>query len=458
VEGDRVYVTPADQTLTAMLAPKTYTVVEDAPAGTTYRWVASHPAIHIENPTEAAARVFATGDLGPTGTATLTVYSTTGRMATATVHTAFGNGQSTATVRGPAPSLSILPIATTNVGNPDGIYFTPDPTDPNGRTGSITERNVGILIGARDSADGAAEFFWRSSDPSYVSVESADADGKFPSARAILKAQRERLDSSGRPVPITITAMNRQGLEIATPIGVMLARGQDGLAVSLPIALNTIALAPGSDVASMRSALNAPFGSATFSGTESVASPAFTWVSLDPNRLQITPPSGQGFPNAQATFTVLREGSASFKLISASTGKERTFTVNLAFSQKLADVTPMIPSLRLGLVDGLNPTLYPSTLRADGTPELPVTGLGRLVTLEVDDPLDPAANFLWSADEDARHVQLVPIPGSRTRMQVRLFDYGPHTIRVANASANRWGVLTLTAQPGSADATIKVTL
>jgi hypothetical protein len=431
---DGIYVAQLTQTITDSYTPVTLTVVENgAPAGTTYAWKCDQPQITFGKPSGTTVAVSAIAPL-QVSPATVTVYSSTGRTATAKVTTSFNTSanKADATIVVPADNLSFSPLNTTNVGNP---AFTVNTGYANG--GYLNAFAGQATLQAADSTDPANKFFFKSSDPFTVSVS-----GTFPSTSCTLTGLRPN-------GTVTIYATDQNGRTINTTVRTNFDQvGKADVTVTAPV--NGIDLAPGTTVSTIATDLNALATTKTYTGVEAgVASPLFTWVSLDPTRLAITPPAGQSFPNAQATFKALRTGSASFQLISAQTGERQTFTVNLNFTViGKADAAVTVPSL---VVTQTTPTPVFNT--SNGSV---IKTLGQLVTLQASDPTDVGATFVWTTDDENRATLM-----SQTGLtaQYKLLDYGPVTVRVVNTRNGRWGWMTFDVQKtGAGTGTINVTL
>jgi hypothetical protein len=433
---DGIYVPQLEQTLTAMFLPATLSVVENgAPAGTTYAWKCDNPLIRFGAPEGPSVAVSAIGPLPSGQYATATVFSSTGRTATARIRTAFVGGGTNVAVGLPAETITFDALSATNATN---NAFTPNAGYPLG--GYLNVFAGQATLQATDSADANAKFFFRSSDPFTTSVS-----GVFPSRSCTLTALRRGT--------VTITLIDQNGRTIQTEVRTVFDKtGGAGLTVSVPG--NGIALTPASPTVSGEAALQAALTSlgatATAAATESgVAAPRFTWKSLTPFSLAIEPPAGESFPNARATLKALRRGAAQFQLVSAQTGESQIITLNLNFSvTNGAGTSVTLPSLVVKQIDPA-PTYGTSQ-------EIVVKTLGAVVTLLATDPDDPGGTFVWTPDDEHR-ASLVDQANGTARF--RLLDYGPTAVRVVNTRTGRWGWLNFDVRKtGAGTGTIHVTL
>lgn len=426
VAADGIQVTGSNQIIPAMDQPVSLSVSEPlAPAGTTYRWVSDHPLISVGAGTGRTLAVHALGSLPLGQQATLTVTSSTGRKATAKVGALFSTGTVSGSAAAGSVTARVLPFTDTDAANADLTLSAGEALKA-----YLNSYMAEATIGAADSADASAKFFWFSSNPTVIAVS-----GSFPSVTATVKALR--------PGTATVSAMDLQGRVVTGVVKSNFTRtGTATGAVTAPE--NGIALS-GTSEAAIGAELNAVFATRTYAATEkNVGAPAFLWQSLDATRLVIEPPAGQSFPHAQATFKAVRPGAVSFRLVSAVTGETRTFTVTTAFASSTATGAVTAPQLILK--------------NASGTPVTSHVGktLGQLVDFSAADPSDPAATFVWTSDNAA----VVAVePGAAGQMRARLLDYGTTTVRVVNTRNGRWGLLNFDIQKtGKGTGNITVTL
>jgi hypothetical protein len=426
VVADGLKVLPANQTIAAADAPVPLTVSEPlAPQGTTYRWVSDSPLISVGDGTGKSIAVTALGDLGSGKAATITVFSSTGRQTSTTVSTAFGTG----TVSGSATAGSVTakfdPLPGANAGNADVTANTGYPLG-----GYLNIYQGQASVSASDPADANAAFFWFSSDPFTIAVS-----GAFPSRTATLTALR--------PGTVTLTAMDAVGHTITTLVKSTFDR--TGTVTGSLVAPDSPINLVGATTATIVTDLNSLFATKTYTAAErGTPGATFKWISLDPTRLVIDPPSGQSFPNTQATFKALRPGAVDFQVVSAATGQIRTFSVTLAFANGTATGSAKAPQLLVKTQTGTTITSYIGKT------------LGEIVTFQATDPSDASATLVWTSDTPTRaavHSQ------SGNQVQVRVLDYGTTVIRVVNTRNGRWGLLTVDVQKtGKGNGTVNVTL
>ncbi len=430
VRSQGIKMVPAVQTLTTFGEPLPFTIVEaDAPEDVTYQWIADNPAIRFDG-TGPTVNVSSIADFGA-AQATITATSSTGRQVTARVGTAFGVGAVNGLVLAPAhlAKFDLLPAL-----NPANNDITAQASESlkaylNVFMGTAT-------VGATDPGDPTGgRFIWKSSDPFIVSVA-----GAFPSRTATLTAFR--------PGNVTLTAIDMLGRQISVPLKAQFDKtGTISGAVQAPDSGITL-VAPAE--AGIEAALRGAFDQTTAEAVErDVVAPLFRWISLDRHRLEVSPPIGEVFPHARARLKILQPGPASFRLISARTGKSRTFMLNLSLANGAINGSIVTPALKVRQLAPAPPTGSTATL-------VIARDLGETATLEADDPSDGTPAMVWTAETPTL---LAVTNQAGNTATIRFLDYGSGLVRVVNTRTGRWGSLKFDIQPtGKGTGNIQVTL